>query len=325
VLPPAYTYHCANATYYRKTDGTGWIPVNLSQNTFGSSLAQLPIDPVNVTSSRLWYTYATDGAGRYEATTAFESAKYKLGGSNDQVSGDGGTLATVYEKGSKLGLEPLDYGDSSLVGLWTFDEGSGSVAYDYSGFNATGSWSGTLGNQWTTGRVGGYAGNFNGSNDYVSVPSQSNLMPSGAFSLSAWVKVSYATTTYFGIVTKYSSCTGGTCGYDLGSYATHQAYFNVRSATNGSSPSAVAPGVSDDGLWHYVVGVFTGSQVIAYSDGVAGTPMSWSYPSAPDPTEPFQIGARGGAQFFPGQMDDVRIYSRALSPAEIQALYNAEK
>jgi hypothetical protein len=34
------------------------------------------------------------------------------------------------EKGTKLGLEPLDYGDPALVGLWTFDEGSGSVAYD---------------------------------------------------------------------------------------------------------------------------------------------------------------------------------------------------
>jgi prepilin-type N-terminal cleavage/methylation domain-containing protein len=77
-LPATYSYHCANATYYRNTDATGWIPVNLSQNFFGSSLAQLPIDPTNVTSSRLWYTYTTDGAGRYEMTTAFESAKYKL-------------------------------------------------------------------------------------------------------------------------------------------------------------------------------------------------------------------------------------------------------
>jgi hypothetical protein len=159
--------------------------VNLAANTFGSSLAQLPIDPTNVTSSRLWYTYTTDGSGRYEMTTAFESAKYKLGGSNDQVSGDGGTLATVYEKGSKLGLEPLDYGDSSLVGLWTFDEGTGSVAYDYSGNNATG----TLTNAptWTSGKIGSGALSFNGTTGYVgaTIPS----ITSSAYTVTGWVQI----------------------------------------------------------------------------------------------------------------------------------------
>jgi prepilin-type N-terminal cleavage/methylation domain-containing protein len=136
-------YQCAASSTYRLTNGTGWIPVNLQNNTFGSSLAQLPIDPINQSSSRRWYTYETDGNGHFEVTAAFESSKYQLGGSNDQVSGDGGTLASVYEKGSKIGMEPLDYGDASLVGYWTFDEGTGSTTYDYSGNNATGSWNGT--------------------------------------------------------------------------------------------------------------------------------------------------------------------------------------
>src|ERR1022692_1217900 len=102
-LPSTYTYHCANATYLRKIDGTGWIPVNFTQNAFGSAVAQLPIDPANNTSSRLWYSYVTNGT-QFEVTTPFESAKYKLGGSNDQISTDGGPLATTFEKGSKLGL-----------------------------------------------------------------------------------------------------------------------------------------------------------------------------------------------------------------------------
>jgi prepilin-type N-terminal cleavage/methylation domain-containing protein len=86
-LPSGFSYHCAASSTYRKTDATGWIPVNLSQNTFGSSMAQLPQDPVDVTSSRLYYTYETDGNGKYEATTPFESAKYKLGGTSDAISG----------------------------------------------------------------------------------------------------------------------------------------------------------------------------------------------------------------------------------------------
>ena len=41
-----------------------------------------------------------------------------------------------------LGLEPLDYGDPTLVGWWNFTEGTGTVAYDYSGDNATGAGAG---------------------------------------------------------------------------------------------------------------------------------------------------------------------------------------
>jgi hypothetical protein len=39
-----------------------------------------------------------------------------------------------------------------------------------------------------------------------------------------------------------------------------------------------------------------------------------------------RIGSRGdNYAYFNGLIDDVRIYNRALSPAEIQALYNAQK
>jgi hypothetical protein len=119
-----------------------------------------------------------------------ESAKYQLGGSSDVISADGGTLASVYEKGSITGLEPLDYGDPTLVGYWTFDEGSNSIAYDYSGNNATGSWSGTLGSQWTTGKVGPYAGNFNGTNNSVNVPSIPSISQNGPATVVGWFNLS---------------------------------------------------------------------------------------------------------------------------------------
>src|ERR1017187_8950472 len=151
------------------------MPVNFRSMANGSPFGQIPADPVNVSSSRLWYAYATDGQ-KFELTASMESQKYKAGGVNDVISNDGGTLSTVYEKGTKLGLEPLDYGDPSLVGYWTFDEGQNSVAYDYSGSNATGSWSGTqtgTAGYYSAGKIGSYAGAFDGSTNYIGLSSSS--------------------------------------------------------------------------------------------------------------------------------------------------------
>ena len=133
-------------------NGTGWIPVNFSGISQGSPFGSIPTDPTDSSSSRLYYTYTTDGA-KFELTAALESQKYKLGGSNDAVGTDGGTLTTVYEKGTKLGLEPLDYGAPSLVGYWTFDEGNGTTAYDWSGSGKT--CTGVSG--WGLGKIGNSA------------------------------------------------------------------------------------------------------------------------------------------------------------------------
>src|ERR1022692_3969030 len=88
-LPSLYSYHCAASSTYRNVNGTGWIPLNLTSISSGAPVGSLPIDPFNTSSSRFYYTYTTDGT-QYEVTSAMESSKYKLGGSNDVISGDGG-------------------------------------------------------------------------------------------------------------------------------------------------------------------------------------------------------------------------------------------
>jgi hypothetical protein len=290
----------------------------------GAPFSQIPIDPVNQTSSNLFYTYTTDGS-TYEVTCILESQKYKT---QFEVNPQNPLFPGVVEKGNNLALSEL-YNSNGLVGYWPLNEGSGTIAIDQSGNNNNGTWSGKPSSPNSTyygaGKIGNYAGWFDGTDNYINVPSQSSLMPTGAFTVSAWIKASYATTTYFGLVTKYaaSGCGTGSCGYDLGSYSNHLATFNVRSGSNGNSSDAYSSGVIDNGAWHFVAGVFTGSQVLTYSDGVAGTSVSWSYPSASS-SAPFNIGSRAGRSFG-GLIDDARIYNRALSQAEIQAIYNAQK
>jgi prepilin-type N-terminal cleavage/methylation domain-containing protein len=106
-LPSGYSYHCAASSSYRANDGTGWMPVNFTVTSNGAPLEKLPIDPINQTSSGLYYAYITNGS-QYEFTAAMESQKYKTGGSSDIVSSDGGQYSDLYEAGTNLALLPAD-------------------------------------------------------------------------------------------------------------------------------------------------------------------------------------------------------------------------
>ncbi len=323
ILPAGYTYHCAGPNYYRTTNGNGWIPLNFSSLTTGSPLGQLPVDPQNTSSSRLYYTYATNGT-QFEITSVMESAKYKLGGSSDVISTDGGTLASVYEKGSKLGLEPLDYGDPALVGYWTFDEGTGSIVYDWSGNNASGTWQGTLGNQWVGGKIGNGAGNFNGTNNSVKVGTSTLLTPD-VFTVTAWMK--YASGTVAPILGW-----GGSASYpslNLGWPSSPMRPLIYMNASDYRYFSESNPNNPYDQNWHFASFVVTGNSQddilnsLLYIDGIQQAIISATHSQNPATKGNVILGQTGG--YFNGFIDDVRIYNRVLSASEIQAIYTRGK
>jgi prepilin-type N-terminal cleavage/methylation domain-containing protein len=315
-LPPAYAYHCAASSTYRNNDGTGWIPVNFSSLATGAPLSQLPIDPINTSSSRDYYTYNTNGSN-YEVTSVMESSKYKLGGSNDVIGGDGGALASVYEKGSKLGLEPLDYGDTSLIGLWSFSEGSSSVAYDYSGNNATGSWQGTAAGTngyYSAGKIGPWAGAFNGGNDRVvtniDLGGQTAVSMTGWFNIASTSPATQLLLSQWGGVTYswYLGCISGSLSFQIN--------------TSGGNVSSSCPPVN---IWHFIAATYNGSTQNLYIDGASvGTYARTGAVPTGGPT--FLIGSNQFAQDgFNGFIDDARAYTRALSASEIAAMYAGGK
>jgi prepilin-type N-terminal cleavage/methylation domain-containing protein len=321
-LPSTYTYHCAGPNYYRKVNGTGWIPVNFSNISAGSPLSSLPVDPINSSSSRLYYTYTTNGT-QFEVTAAMESAKYGVGGSNDQISGDGGPLATVYEKGSQLGLEPLDYGDPTLVGWWPLNEGAGTVAYDDSGNNATGSWSGTqtgTSGYYSPGKVGSYAGYFNGTNDYVDL-GYINYSSFPAVSLAMWINVPSTMVADM----HNAICNGGTLANASGFCLTY--YQGDGSLWIGYGGGEYTEDGFTFGQWQQVVYVIVpGVSRVIYVNGVPGgtLPSLSQYPL--DTGQHTFLGSSGGAgQFLNATIDDVRVYNRALSAAQIAAMYAGGK
>jgi len=102
-LTGGYLYSCKADTAYRKVDGTGWLPVDLTK-TLGDNtgsiapFAQLPIDPINDPTDSYFYAYLLSGR-RYELLAKFESTKYMY-----KMQVDEGRDPNFYENGPGFGL-----------------------------------------------------------------------------------------------------------------------------------------------------------------------------------------------------------------------------
>ncbi len=206
---------------------------------------------------------------------------------------------------------------NGLVGYWKFDEGTGSSATDWSGSGNTGTWNGTLGSQWTNGKYGG-AGNFNGTDNYVGVP-KSLFSTTTNFSISAWVKG--------GVVGGNERLIAAKTGFFVGLELNPNGDGRVCMRDWDSVPSGsfVACEISQDpNNWHHYVGEFIGNAstgtLYLYKDGLLQSTAAMS--SVYNDPGLFYIGGVFTNYEFPGQIDEVRVYNRALSAGEVDELYN---
>ncbi len=326
-LPATYTYNCVTTANLRNTNGTGWIPVNFQKISANSPISQLPIDPINTTSTGNYYTYVSGGS--WELTSNMESSKQK------SVTGatgtDGGVSLSSYEFGNNLRLIPsglLEWKrDSSLVGYWTFDEGSGTTAYDYSGYGNNGSWHGS-GSHWVSGKFGASAASFNGMDDYYLLNEKFSFIQKTAnFTISVWAKFYDYT-----IVTQYIM--GNSPGNNEQGFFHGTVTGKLKSiAFTASGGGYVFDSTSNQSMpvdinWHNILITANGTSAKYYIDGVADSAITnITAFSNEQSTRNLTIGKintyNGG--LFNGNLDDVRIYNRALSAAEISALYNSTK
>jgi type II secretory pathway pseudopilin PulG len=325
-LPSGWSYHCAASSTYRLVNGTGWIPVDLTVISFKSPLALLPVDPVNQTSSRNYYTYTPGGS--WELATSFEAARNKLGGAADKVSKDGGSYPDLYETGTNLTLLPVDYGDTSLVGYWKFDEGSGTSAYDASGRGKTGTFYG--GATWaSTGscKVGGCLSSPNPSGgDRVEVPNNGTFnFGSGGFTIMGWVKIPQPPQYGCGIFGNYAH-SGNNGDLSVGIDDNRTSLFISHTNLSGQRESHGYNFSSYFSQWTHIAWEKDGSNILLFINGnqVLSGAITISY-NVSLYTNVWYITATDwcnplNTSWF---VDEHRVYSRALSAAEIAAIYNA--
>jgi hypothetical protein len=208
--------------------------------------------------------------------------------------------------------------DSSVVGLWHFDEGAADFTADSSGLGNNGTLIGGV--NWTTG-VTGSALTFDGTTGEVNVPASPALAPAN-ITVQAWVKRPGSPGTFRYVIDKgYNGCVTGSYGLYTGS--TGGLFFYVASpdgTTTVLSPDATSNAVWDD-QWHLVTGTYDGSALRIYVDGQqvgSGTPLSTPIAYGL-PNNDLYFGSYLGCAGldYPGVMDNVEIWNRALSPGDV--------
>jgi len=205
---------------------------------------------------------------------------------------------------------------ADLVAHWQFDETSGSVAQDASGNGNNGTLKGDP--LWVAGRIGG-AIQLDGIDDYVDIGSV-GISGIDTRTIAGWIKADttdlQAGTSAFGFVP--DGDTDGTY-YDI----------EVDDAGNyiifvGGWAGIFMP---VDTQWHHFAVTYTGEggswfleswfldgQLVDSSEGAVGT------------IDYVRIGARpSNSNYFPGLIDDVRIYNTVLTLAEIKKLMAGPK
>ncbi len=272
-LPTGWAYHCAASSTYTMTDGTGWLPVNLAALSTGSPVSHDPLDPTN--DQNHYYQYVPNpNATTWELASVMESSKYKMGGPNDKTSTDGGQNLGLYEKGTDLTLVPVDSGDTSLVGWWPLNEGSGTVAIDRSGKGNNGNWAGTPagdnGTYYTTSN-GKTVGKFDGSDDFIDNGTNS-ILGTHPFTLSSWIQNNASTTYMLALyVGDASSGKAAWLGY------CYNAQAGVANTLGGGFYGTnYGSGIAANNTWHLVTLSFNGSVVNLYSDGILKVASSFS-------------------------------------------------
>ena len=202
--------------------------------------------------------------------------------------------------------------DPNLIGWWTFDEGQGTVAFDYSGYGNHG----TLGGdpQWVAGYFGG-ALELDGSGDYVAIDAIVDYFPANNnFSVGAWIKTTQTND-------------GNVIGSNHGD-SSHDFVFGVDDGNllvEADTSNQYPPLINDD-RWHHIAYVRDGDRAYAYTDGVrVGTETPTANPSREDRWSIGQEWDNGSpSDLYVGLVDDVRFYNKPLTDDEIKQIMKGD-
>jgi hypothetical protein len=204
---------------------------------------------------------------------------------------------------------PVAAQTSSLVAAYSFNEGAGASSADVSGNGYAANL--ISGPAWVTGHTGS-ALSFNGTSSYASTKLVTHL---SSWTVSTWVRSPAAPGS------------GASSGPIHREANYHINWNHSNAAFRGAAGVRVKGvwypasfGALAANTWYYLAATYDGETLKSYTNGVLVT--SNTAPSGPADSDPNPLTIAKHAtvkQFFRGTVDDVRIYNRALTQAEIQS------
>ncbi len=209
--------------------------------------------------------------------------------------------------------------DPSLVAHWPLDAGSGSVAVDASGNGHTGYLMNGAG--WAS-----PAASLDGVDDHIDAGTFD--VSGSALTLAAWINAdgfSHCSSRDCRILSKATGTAEGDHYFMLSTIASGaETRLRFRLKTGGVTTTLIASsGDLAAGQWLLAAAVYDGSEMELFLNGQSVGSTAKSGLLSQDGTVPVWIGGNPtdpNAKPWDGQIDDVRIYDRALTGAEIRAL-----
>ena len=281
----------ANLSWTASTDNVGVSRYNLHRSTssgFTPTTANRIAQPTGTS-----HTDTSLAAGTYYYKLTAEDAAGNISPASNQAT------ATVT-------APPV----TGLVAAYGLDEGTGTVAADSSGNGNTGSISGAT---WAIGKFG-TALSFDGVNDVVNVRRLDSLDLTTGMTLEAWVYPRSLGTVWRTIALKEQP----------GNYA-----YAIYGSTDTSRPSAnVVSGGLDRDLrgtstlalnnWAHVAATYDATTLRLYIDGALVSSVAASG-SITTSSGALRLGGNTiWGEYFDGLIDEVRVYNRALTQAQVQ-------
>ncbi len=204
-------------------------------------------------------------------------------------------------------------GSATPVAAYGFNEGTGTMVADASGNGNNGTISGAT---WTNSGKYGSALVFKGTNALVTVGNSTTLQLSAAMTLEAWVNPTTVGSAFGDVI-----------------YKGNDNYYLEATSPGGGQPGGGGTFGSSDVIlygtaalavntWSYLAVTYDGGVLRFYVNGIEA-PSRMQPGAIATSTNALQIGGDNlYNQYFHGMIDEVRIYNRALSAAEIQTDMN---
>lgn len=217
--------------------------------------------------------------------------------------------------------------DQDIIGAWHMNEASGAYVGDTSG-NALDGISEYIGPNIDTSGHSGAARSFNGTQNYVSLPT-SPLYDTQSLTINTWIKLNDATKS--GVIFQ-AGVNGPAAAYTLFHASGDLTFRTVNSA--GVLDELVVSATSRttyiyDNSWHMITAVYNPQtqQKLLYVDGILKDSKDYSETLKTMGETVARIGATSYATpstLFKGSIDEVSLWRKAMSGSEVAGIYNAD-